>query len=298
MSNKKKKKKYGNKRITVVCIIMAAIMVVTMFAGIVSSIGDYTPAVSSEDYDKILAKARAKLSSMENYLLYIEGYQNKHNADLEAEPLYFAYQIAGSRSDSTHSYSYVSSNNLYDNELWYYDESSKTYIDYVYAEDVGSWVKCELDYEPVTVNPFGVLDDMDEFALLNETQTFGVNGEECYVYQMTGTSDEYEVVYERIYIGVEDFVLKGAIRMAMHSYDETIENTMDDLTLKELYSEKGVEFDEDNKASITTEQTDAEEVIFRFEYHFSNANMLFISEPGIYITAEEYARQVGMEVEE
>lgn len=294
----RKTKRYGSKKMTIACAVLVVVIIITTVISAVSAMGEYTPTSVDHIEDKILTNARAKLANMDSYLFYIEGYRNEHSADDNSEPLYFAYQIAGSKSKSDRSYSYMSSSDAYDNEYWYYDEDNEQYVDYVFSEDVGSWVRCELDYEPITVDPFNVLEDMSEFSLLEGTQQFGVNKEDCYVYQLVGTSDEFEVVYERIYIGVSDYLLKGAIRMAMHSLEEEIETTIDELTVKELYAEKGVEIDDDNLAEITVTTNDAEEVIFRFEYYFSNADMLFFDKPDIYMTAEEYATQMGLEAEE
>lgn len=297
--SRSKKRKFHNRTVTVVCVILAFVMIITGVIAIAPAVGDYTSTVSTDTAksDQILKNARAKLEANNSYMLYIEGYQNEHSADDKSTPLYFAYQIAGSKDKSDRSYSYLSTSGGFDNEYWYYDEETEVYMDYIYSDDIDEWVLCDLDYEPVIVNPFAVLDDMSEFTLLSETAKFGTNEDECYIYQLAGTSEEYEIVYERIYIGVEDYMLKGAIRMAMHDNDEQIEVTMDDLTVQELYEEKGVEFDENNKAEITTTTADSEEVIFRFEYYFSNADMLFIDKPKVYITADEYAIKMGLEAD-
>lgn len=293
---KNNRRRYHKKSVTVMCVIVLVALIVTGVAGISAFMEPLDIQVNSSTTEKerVLTEARKVLASNSNYMLYIEGYQSETGE----EPLYFSYQIAGSKDDSAKSYTYQSTSGYADTEYWFYDRESESYIDFVYSADIDGWVQCTLDFEPVELYPFDVLEDMEDFELLAERQKFGENEEECYCFQLVGTTEEYEVCYERIYVGVDDYLLKGAIRMAVHDLDGTVVDTMDEATLEQLYDAKGIEQGDNGEMEITSETSSTDELLFRFEYYFSNLDMKFIEQPSVFITADEYAEWKGIELEE
>lgn len=295
-----KKYHHNRKSINIMCAVIAVVLIAAMIVPLVASVAEDGSIVTETEQESlretVLTKAREKLSTNDDFMLYIEGYQNEHSGSAESVPTYFAYQIAGSKSSSERSYSYKSTTGSYNHEYWYKDGDQ--YIDYIYSEDVDSFVECPMETEPLTVDPFKVLDDMEVFELLDGEFKWGSDGKGAYCFQTVGSSEEYGVVYERIYISKDDYALLGAIKMGMHDLDDIVTEEIDDVSAQELYEQVGVEWTDTDEPLIETTTRDSEEIIFRFEYYFSNASMLFIEKPESYMTAEEYAEWKGIEADE
>ena len=270
----KKKKKFS--KTTVVGSSLVIVVAITVLVGIIIFVNNDETIVGF-DRDKILERALFNTNACSDFKMTMSVNRVRKGEDLNA-----VYMIAGNKSTSHRSYSY-SDGTGEDNEFWYYDEITGQYCIYIYSTEVGSWVKCYYGQEPMQTDPWKVLADMDGYDLLEE---YGVFSEkQCYVFQMVGTSDEFPIVYDRVYVSVDDCTLIGALRMGIsdESYKTTDEVNVD----VDKYIE-GIEQSGNKVDSVESYQEVNDQVIIRFDYVFGNENLKFIEEPRVYITEDEY----------
>ena len=187
------------------------------------------------------------------------------------------YMLSASRETKDRTYIYTDSkeNELY--QCWSYDEEAGKYVIYINDPEYNVWVKLDYESEPVTGTPWSVFDNLDNYTLLDETQNWYTNNEECYVLETIGKTDTYEVIYEQVFIRKKDFIPLGIVTYGVS-----------DVNYDKMQSSESIDLDIDEIESANVEIPTYSECIQMYEVSFSNDDLKMFDPPEDYLTEEEY----------
>ena len=187
------------------------------------------------------------------------------------------YMLSASRETKDRTYLYTDSkeNELY--QCWSYDEEAGKYVIYINDPEYNVWVKLDYESEPVTGTPWSVFDNLDNYTLLDETQNWYTNNEECYVLETIGKTDTYEVIYEQVFIRKKDFIPLGIVTYGVS-----------DVNYDKMQSSESIDLDIDEIESADVEIPTYSECIQMYEVSFSNDDLKMFDPPEDYLTEEEY----------
>lgn len=187
------------------------------------------------------------------------------------------YMLSASRETKDRTYLYTDSkeNELY--QCWSYDEEADKYVIYINDPEYNVWVKLDYESEPVTGTPWSVFDNLDKYTLLDETQNWYTNNEECYVLETIGKTDTYEVIYEQVFIRKKDFIPLGIVTYGVS-----------DVNYDKMQSSESIDLDIDEIESADVEIPTYSECIQMYEVSFSNDDLKMFDPPEDYLTEEEY----------
>ena len=187
------------------------------------------------------------------------------------------YMLSASRETKDRTYLYTDSkeNELY--QCWSYDEEAGKYVIYINDPEYNVWVKLDYESEPVTGTPWSVFDNLDNYTLLDETQNWYTNNEECYVLETIGKTDTYEVIYEQVFIRKKDFIPLGIVTYGVS-----------DVNYDKMQSSESIDLDIDEIESDDVEIPTYSECIQMYEVSFSNDDLKMFDPPEDYLTEEEY----------
>lgn len=187
------------------------------------------------------------------------------------------YMLSVSRETKDRTYIYTDSkeNELY--QCWSYDEEAGKYVIYINDPEYNVWVKLDYESEPVTGTPWSVFDNLDNYTLLDETQNWYTNNEECYVLETIGKTDTYEVIYEQVFIRKKDFIPLGIVTYGVS-----------DVNYDKMQSSESIDLDIDEIESADVEIPTYSECIQMYEVSFSNDDLKMFDPPEDYLTEEEY----------
>lgn len=187
------------------------------------------------------------------------------------------YMLSASRETKDRTYLYTDSkeNELY--QCWSYDEEAGKYVIYINDPEYNVWVKLDYESEPVTGTPWSVFDNLDNYILLDETQNWYTNNEECYVLETIGKTDTYEVIYEQVFIRKKDFIPLGIVTYGVS-----------DVNYDKMQSSESIDLDIDEIESADVEIPTYSECIQMYEVSFSNDDLKMFDPPEDYLTEEEY----------
>lgn len=187
------------------------------------------------------------------------------------------YMLSASKETKDRTYLYTDSkeNELY--QCWSYDEEAGKYVIYINDPEYNVWVKLDYESEPVTGTPWSVFDNLDNYTLLDETQNWYTNNEECYVLETIGKTDVYEVIYEQVFIRKKDFIPLGIVTYGVS-----------DVNYDKMQSSESIDLDIDEIESAEVEIPTYSECIQMYEVSFSNDDLKMFDPPEDYLTEEEY----------
>lgn len=187
------------------------------------------------------------------------------------------YMLSASRETKDRTYLYTDSkeNELY--QCWSYDEEAGKYVIYINDPEYNVWVKLDYESEPVTGTPWSIFDNLDNYTLLDETQNWYTNNEECYVLETIGKTDTYEVIYEQVFIRKKDFIPLGIVTYGVS-----------DVNYDKMRSSESIDLDIDEIESADVEIPTYSECIQMYEVSFSNDDLKMFDPPEDYLTEEEY----------
>lgn len=187
------------------------------------------------------------------------------------------YMLSASRETKDRTYLYTDSkeNELY--QCWSYDEEAGKYVIYINDPEYNVWVKLDYESEPVTGTPWSVFDNLDNYTLLDETQNWYTNNDECYVLETIGKTDVYEVIYEQVFIRKKDFIPLGIVTYGVS-----------DVNYDKMQSSESIDLDIDEIESAEVEIPTYSECIQMYEVSFSNDDLKMFDPPEDYLTEEEY----------
>lgn len=185
--------------------------------------------------------------------------------------------LSASRETKDRTYIYTDSkeNELY--QCWSYDEEAGKYVIYINDPEYNVWVKLDYESEPVTGTPWSVFDNLDNYTLLDETQNWYTNNEECYVLETIGKTDTYEVIYEQVFIRKKDFIPLGIVTYGVS-----------DVNYDKMQSSESIDLGIDEIESANVEIPTYSECIQMYEVSFSNDDLKMFDPPEDYLTEEEY----------
>lgn len=221
----------------------------------------------------VVAKMKASISE---YKYALQSLDIKETVADEGTTI-SKYMLSASRETKDRTYLYTDSkeNELY--QCWNYDEEAGKYVIYINDHEYNVWVKLDYESEPVTGTPWSVFDNLDNYTLLDETQNWYTNNEECYVLETIGKTDVYEVIYEQVFIRKKDFIPLGIVTYGVS-----------DVNYDKMQSSESINLDIDEIESAEVEIPTYSECIQMYEVSFSNDDLKMFDPPEDYLTEEEY----------
>ena len=187
------------------------------------------------------------------------------------------YMLTTSKNDSYRTYIYRNeTDDLY--QCWRLDENTGLYTVYIYDSMFETWVQTSLEYEPLSSNTWLVTSDLTNYSVLPETDMWGED--ECYVVQVTGSSDELAVIYEEIYIRCNDYLPMGIISYGISDLEK---DRVSDIDPAEFGKLNGYNVDD-----ATVETSEFLEIISVYTLEFSNESLELFGLPEEFITDVEY----------
>lgn len=221
----------------------------------------------------VVTKMKASISE---YKYALQSLDIKETAADEGTTI-SKYMLSASRETKDRTYLYTDSkeNELY--QCWSYDEEAGKYVIYINDPEYNVWVKLDYESEPVTGTPWSVFDNLDNYTLLDETQNWYTNNEECYVLETIGKTDTYEVIYEQVFIRKKDFIPLGIVTYGVS-----------DVNYDKMQSSESIDLDIDEIESADVEIPTYSECIQMYEVSFSNDDLKMFDPPEDYLTEEEY----------
>ena len=151
----------------------------------------------------------------------------------------------------------------------------------VYLSDVvnGVTVKTEQETEPVNMNPWGIVTNVEAYTLHDEFVQYG--DIQCYLLYIMGQDEEGNPKGEELYIDSETFAPVGLVSYTQISNKEEI--------IKDITNEYKDAIGED----ITIEDVEATvnsitEYTLLYTFQFTNETENLMSIPNVYLTEDEY----------
>lgn len=280
MSNKLSKKdnkdskkiKFSKRSITIFCITIAIGLFIGLFSVLVLTDGLNKFINDSSKVEEIQIKANEFINKYDYNALVLDVlYTSPDNEAYRKQ-----YLLSSEKDNEVHSYVCRDSVDASVYQCWSYDKDKKVFPLYIYSDEYETWVYCELESAPLAINPWGVVEDLSNYTLMDKTTVWGDTNDECYVLYVMSSSDEFEYIYEEVYIRKSDYAPMGIITYASETLDEERKDSLND-----------IDFDIEIKdAEISASQSS--EIIQRYEFTYSNENLAFFEQPTKFITEEEY----------
>lgn len=275
-----KVKKTNNKKggiskrtISIACALVAVIAVIcgiTIFIGLGGNrlfvTGDVTTEEIKEKASKALEEHRYALLS----LSIEETVADEGTTD-------YNYILSCDKESEEKSYLYGDSNEINLFQYWNKNDETDLYDIYIYDNDNEVWVLTSQESKPVEGDPWDILNNIDDYTLLEETQNWYGTDTECYVFEILGSTDEYAAMYEQLFIRKADYVPVGIVSYAVSDVDEDKVAAGDDLNI-------GEELPEGAEVEVPTYN----ECIQMYEVTFSNSDLKLFSAPDEYLSEDEY----------
>lgn len=182
------------------------------------------------------------------------------------------YILTSNKDGSYRSYSYRDEeSDMY--QCW--ERQGEHYDFYIYDASIDKWVYSELESEPVISDTWSVVSNLKDYTVLEEPGQWG--NDECYVLQMTGSSEYWEVIYEELYIRKSDFLPVGVISYANSQQD------------KDRVSEiKPGEYEFGTLTDGTEVTSGYDELVSIYALEFSNKPLDLFDKPKEFINNKEY----------
>lgn len=257
-----------NKVTTGLCVVLFILLVISVGFNVYPLIkeGELTA-------NDIFAKANEAMPNYEYAAVTIDRVEKIGEEQYRAE-----YRLTAQKDGSYCSYMFRDSeeNELY--QCWLPSISKDTGFDvYVYAKDYEAWVTTYYEQEPSENALWTMLTSAYGYTLMDETYPWFDTGDECYVLQMMSSSEQFENVYEELYIRKKDFLPMGIVLMATHSTDG-----IDHTDIQENIEIDGKE----GTATINYSTYDA--IVQKYSIKFSNEDLRLFEIPEETISEEDY----------
>ena len=141
------------------------------------------------------------------------------------------YQIQKERDTSKTQYYFTSGldeEGNYDsiNQFWEESETEPGMYDvYIWDSSLLEFVKTSVDYEPVSITAWDMLDNISDYELNEDLEQWGTDENDlCYVLTITGSNSEYEQVVEAIYINAESYLPEGILTLGSNPDGDSFED--------------------------------------------------------------------------
>lgn len=262
--------KHEKKMVIKNILILALAVLIT---GIITGVCMYIRDIHTDEQ-----MTKGKLVELSKQAMQSKPYLSMHieisEEDIESILPIGYYQIQKERDTSKTQYYFTSGFDEEDdygsiNQFWEESESEPGMYDvYIWDSSLLKFVKTSVDYEPVTVSAWDMLDNVSDYELSEDLEQWGTEEDSlCYILTITGSNSEYEQVVEAIYINAETYLPEGILTLGSNPDGESIE--------------------EDNASYETLLFTN---VRYSFSWHSEDACGVQI--PKEYLTEQEYLEMV------
>ena len=229
----------------------------------------------SINVEYIQKKANSKINKYKHAKLVLDSeYTGEQDIPNVCE-----YVLTSTKDGVYHSYSYRDEeSDMY--QCW--EGHDGHYHIYIYDKTMEKWVSDTLDYEPVTSDTWSVVSDLSKYTILDEPGQWG--DDECWVLQVLGDNEYWEVIYEELYIRKSDFMPIGIVTYANTEKDK---DRISDI--------KPGEYEFGTLTEGTAEESEYDEMVSIYSIEFSNESLDLFGIPEEFITMEEYNELIRTE---
>lgn len=277
MSKKNKETGLSKRSITFICmlfVIAICIVGLTIFIGLN---GNTIFTNRTMTIERLQENASRAINQYEYALLTLDVQETVANQGIST----YKYVLSSRQNSQEHSYAYVELNKFELYQYWDFDPETSMYKIYVYDPDGNCWVETFYEFEPVSSNTWELVTNLSNYTLLEEPGFWYDSGEECYVLEIIGSSDEFPVMYEELYIRKSDYVPLGILSYAVSDVDY---DRLRQGVTPELYEYYGLTGD------LTTSIPTYNEYVRVYKVAFSNEDLKLFGAPADYLTEEQYLR--------
>lgn len=149
---------------------------------------------------------------------------------------------------------------------------------WVYDSNYEVWVKTGYDQEPLESSMWTPLTNPGGYSLLDGTYSWYDTGEECYVIQMIGSSEDWTKVYEEMYFNKKTFLPVGVVMIATNSTDE----------LDHEYVEENVSMEDGSIGDLHVDMYKYDKIVQKYSITYSDTDQRLFEIPEVTITEDEY----------
>lgn len=279
-----KKKKHSVNKLNMVTRIIVIVLALAM---VISTIAIIPLATKSEENsitaEFLYEKASDAIKDYDYATLKISQQETTVVDDVSAVSPTDAYVVTTERNGSYRTYAYQNTDGVAIQQGWVLNEDTGLYDVYLYADSYGTWVKTELDEEPVANDIWAMFTKPEGYLVYEETAEWFDTGDECYVLQQFAENDTWDYMYEEVYIRKSDYMPMGMVFFVSKS-DETAEEAVSDIHINDGES---AEFTVDN----TT-------IVQKYAITYSEESTALFDIPEKFITDEEFMSLIQSNNEE
>jgi hypothetical protein len=271
--DKEKKSGISRRTITIACATFACALVIGALTLFIKFDGAKLFTASQLNSAEIIEKAEEAVESCDYALLTLSI---EDTVAGEGSDVYnYVYTCGRNTTESSYVYSDSDGTELY--EYWEENEENGNYDVYVYDTDYEVWVKTSYDTVPVTDNVWDILSNINDYTLADETECWYGTDTECYVYEILGSSDDYESMYEQLFIRTSDYMPMGIVSYAVS-----------DVNYDKVANGEDIEIFYDTSDDAEIEVPTYNENVTIYEVTFSTSELKWFDKPDSYLSEEEY----------
>lgn len=275
--NKSNKNKVSAKGINIVCKVFAILLIVAGTSTLIMFLIQEAKREQKIDEQTLFSKCAEQAKKFDYARLVITRHEHISDEDYTAE-----YVVSAAQKDTYRTYMFRDSegNDLY--QAWLKGEDTSLYDVYLFASDPDTWVKTSLEQEPVTTNMWDMFKYADGYTLMEETYPWYDTGDECYVLQMIGNTEDWEYTYEEVFIRKSDFMPMGLVFIVTSS------NDLDGHTV----ISEDVEIDGQTYDEVDVTSKDYDTILQKYSITYSDEDQKLFDIPDEFITDEEYLESI------
>lgn len=186
------------------------------------------------------------------------------------------YDLSSQRDGQYSSYMFRDSDGQQLYQCW---QPNEDFWDiWVYDGNYDVWVKTGYEQEPIDSSMWSPLTNPGSYVLLDKTYSWYDTGEECYVIQMLGSSDQWTKIYEEMFFSKKTFLPVGVVMIATNSTEE----------IDHEYVEENVTFDDGTVGDLHVGMYKYDKIVQKYSITYSDTDQRLFEIPDITITEDEY----------
>ena len=267
------KSKISKRTITLGCILVALALCVIFITVFIKLGGSRLFNNNSITIDEV----KNNITSAMNKYIYSRYDLVIQDTVKDGDVTIYEYKLSAEKQSKKRTYAYKDSTGASLYQYWDYDIDNKNYLIYVYDYKHEVWVKTSYDSEPVTTTPWDIFDNLSDYTMLQDTDTWYTSDDECYVLETIGSTEEYSTVYSMIYIRCSDWLPMGMVTYGVSddSQDKIKHNIPIDIS-------------GNDNVDVDSETYSYNEKIVIYDVTFSNDDLSILGIPTEYIEEDEY----------
>lgn len=246
--------------------------------------------------EEVIEASKIAINNKEFCTVLVELQDNIEYSDGENEYAGHTstYTYKTNKDKSKVMYSYVDQNDITSSLLEFWSPSEEGYDIYIWSSELDSYVKTSNDVEPVTVNTWNALDNMDSFELEYTDGSWGEQEEPSYILTTYGKNDTYDVIGQYVYISKRTLLPLGVITIGADYNNENIEVGEDgSITINDTVNiSESTHTHTDDCEHDETQQAEHDESIVKITYAWTSNDSIDL--PETFKTEEEFYEEIEL----